>query len=136
MSNGASHHNKDDLSALSLACSVGSYDIVRLLMDEKAEIKVKDGRKKTPLMEAAEHNQPKIIKYLLDEAKVDIEARDEGKRTALLWAAERGNVEALQMLLENSANVDAKDEVRVRHSPHRTGWGRGFRPPAPPCRTD
>ena len=57
MSNGASHHNDDDLSALSLACTVGSYDIVRLLMDEKAEIRVKDGKKKTPLMEAAEHNQ-------------------------------------------------------------------------------
>ena len=76
VSNGASHHNDNDLSALSLACSVGSYDTVRLLMAEKAEIKVKDGGKKTPLMEAAEHNQPKIIKYLLDEAKVDIEARD------------------------------------------------------------
>ena len=59
VSNGASHHNSAHLSALSLACSVGSYDIVKLLMDEKAEIKVKDGMKKTPLMEAAEHNRPK-----------------------------------------------------------------------------
>ena len=48
VSNGASHHNNLDndktFSALSLACKVGSYDIVRLLMDAKAEIKVSVAR--------------------------------------------------------------------------------------------
>ena len=58
VSDGANHRNQEGLSALSQACKVGSYDLVRLLMEEKAEFKVNgEGRRKTPLMEAAENNQ-------------------------------------------------------------------------------
>ena len=106
------HHNSKNIFALHMACSVGSVDVVRLLINRGANVECRNELNQTPLMVAAEFNHSDIIKCLLEEGSADIEARDNDGMTSLLKASSKGHIEAAQMLGRNDADVYAVDQVR------------------------
>ena len=120
VSNKANHSNGSKISALSIACTAGSMELVKLLVEEGAEVnyletnnlKHKEGENiLTPLMCAARTNQSQIIQFLVEEAGADLETQDKEHRTALFWSLEgTSNVEALKMLLSLGANIHAKNK--------------------------
>jgi ankyrin repeat protein len=57
--------NNEGQTALMHSCIYGSGDIFTFLMENNADIKVKDKSGKTALDYAIEHNRPKMIKFLL-----------------------------------------------------------------------
>uniref|UniRef100_A0A8D0CCD8 Ankyrin repeat domain 35 n=1 Tax=Salvator merianae TaxID=96440 RepID=A0A8D0CCD8_SALMN len=69
-----------------------------------------DNNGRTPLMIAAQGNQPAVCSQLLQRgAKVDLVDK-EGK-TALILACENGSVESAELLLQNEANVGLVDRM-------------------------
>ena len=123
ISKDANHCNKSKVSALSIACGAGSLELVKLLIDEGAEVDSSgiDNLKKaqgdspgknilTPLMFAAKNDHAEIVEYLVKEAGAYIEAKDMEQKTALLWSLEGvPDANALKMLLKLGANPYAKD---------------------------
>ena len=108
------HHNSKNIYALHMACSAGSVDVVRLLVNKGANVECRNQLNQTPLMVASEFNHSEIIKCLLEEGGADIEARGDDGMTSLLKASSKGHIEAAQMLGRHNADVYAVDQVRTR----------------------
>jgi ankyrin repeat protein len=88
------------------AMSDHSSDIVRLLIDKKADVKAIDAGKFTTLNAATLGNDTATIRLLID-AGVDVNAPGGPGLTPLMNAAGNGNLEAVKMLLAKGAKVNA-----------------------------
>jgi ankyrin repeat protein len=113
----ASHCNETTL--LHGAASVGDVEMVRLLLDQGAEVDAKDGFGKTPLLHAAacgHANRLPLVSLLLERG-ADVNTKDVGGRTALhivmmwsnweLWSDTRAPL--VSLLLRQGADVNARD---------------------------
>uniref|UniRef100_A0A0G4HYK4 Uncharacterized protein n=1 Tax=Chromera velia CCMP2878 TaxID=1169474 RepID=A0A0G4HYK4_9ALVE len=98
-------------TALSLASENGHTDIVRLLVDAKANVDMEDKTsKKTALIWASENGHTDIVRLLVDaKANVDMQNKN-SKKTALLWASDNGHTDIVRLLVDAKANVDMQDQ--------------------------
>jgi ankyrin repeat protein len=130
---GADVNAKNELgkTPLMTAVSGGHTEIVKLLLENKANANVRDGNQdRTILMCAASQGHTEIVGLLLEfGANVNTRSRKgwladdlelgtfiipEG-RTALYIAAEKGHTNVVKILLEAGADVNAK--ARNKHTP-------------------
>jgi ankyrin repeat protein len=95
--------------------------IVRLLLDQGANIESRDEEGATPLMVAAEHGQSGVVRALLEKG-ADVEARDKYGFTALIGAACECAVidmpetlESMRLLLGKGANINAENKTGTTH---------------------
>ena len=95
-------------SLLFLAAEKGQLDVVRLLLDNKAQIEAKDSKARTPLSVAAGEGQKEVVELLLNN-KAQIEVKDRNERTPISLAAEKGHKGVAELLLEKKAITEAKD---------------------------
>ncbi|KAE8139806.1 ankyrin repeat-containing domain protein [Aspergillus pseudotamarii] len=90
------HHLSIDRIQTKLLISAskkGDEAIVKLLLENKADIESKDDEYgQTPLSWAAENGREEVVRLLL-ENKADIESKDKSGRTPLSWAAENSREE-------------------------------------------
>jgi ankyrin repeat protein len=94
-----------------LAAEKGSIELVQMLIEFNADVKVKDKFGRTALFYAIEANNENsdVVSVLLDNgADVNYEAND--RITPLLKAVEKGYREIARILLQKSANVHASIE--------------------------
>lgn len=89
--------NAAGYTGLMAAAERGRVDIVKLLLDHKADPNVAGRDAGTALMLAAENNQPEIVKLLLDRG-ADPNRQDHNGWTALLKAAYQGNAKCIEIL--------------------------------------
>lgn len=112
---GATVHLKDnrEQTALTLAAQNQYVGVMRLLIDNRAQVNAQDWEGRTPLMNALLErgygNRLEAIRLLLD-SKAAVDAQAIGGSTALMEAAELGDEAAVRLLLEAKANVRIKDE--------------------------
>lgn len=92
-------------TALIEAAASGQQSVVRMLLDKKADMTVKNWYG-TALHCAAESGQVASIIELLSSG-LDVDIKDRGGRTALHCATTQNHVRAMQALLDRGANVDA-----------------------------
>src|SRR5438046_7453633 len=95
---------------LSWAAWKGHTEVVKVLLDAKANAEVKDddlGR--TPLSWAAGNGHTEVVKVLLD-VKANVEAKDKYLRPPRRGAADE-HTEAVKVLLDVKANVEVKDNA-------------------------
>lgn len=107
------HRNVSDYTPLSLAASGGFVNIIKLLLDNGAEINSRTGSKLgiSPLMLAAMNGHVAAVKLLLDMGS-DINAQIETNRnTALTLACFQGRHEVVSLLLDRKANVEHRAKV-------------------------
>lgn len=101
----------NDYSALTFATMSGSADVVKLLLENKADIEEKvsyEGNEKTPLMIATSANRHQVVKVLLEQ-KADINARSpSNKWTAIMYGAERASIKTVRLLVEHGANLEGR----------------------------
>jgi ankyrin repeat protein len=105
--------------ALHVAVSSGFHEIVKLLIEEKANVHMKGSESildnqlerqnhLSPLEIATIKNYPAIIKSLV-EAKANINERNYLGLTLLMRAAKDGSYGALKVLMEEKADINRKD---------------------------
>lgn len=91
---------------------VGSYfgldAMVKLLLEKKAEVDLKDASDRTPLLWAAKNGHDTVVRLLLEE-KAEVDSKEASGRTPLSCAAENGHYTVVKLLLEWKAKVDLKD---------------------------
>jgi len=107
------HHK--NWSAVHQATQDGSLDILRLLVENGADIKVRT-HTKTPLLSAVSENRKNeagnyinIAQYLIEQG-ADINARiGSNLSSPLIYAAKNNQTEMVSLLLENGAELWAQD---------------------------
>ena len=104
---------QDDLSTpLHLAASEGRFKAAQLLLVNKANVVSRDRAGKTPLHLVSSAGRsdlrPRLAQLLLEHG-ADVNGTDEAHATPLHYASEHQRSDIAQILLDNSAQVDAKN---------------------------
>ncbi|MGE0634746.1 MAG: ankyrin repeat domain-containing protein, partial [Pseudobdellovibrionaceae bacterium] len=97
--------SKAELSALHLACRQGHSELVKLLIESKADLNVRDKNKGTPLHEACFRGHLQEAELLI-AAGADINATSKYLHTPLHDACENGHSEVVKLLIKAKANID------------------------------
>ncbi|KAF5638968.1 ankyrin repeat [Fusarium tjaetaba] len=119
----------DDLgrTPLSYMAKWGHGTLVRLLLDQRAELESRGAdyktfrtgcpERRTPLSFASEHGHPSVVELLLQrgatvDSRTEGDNRERSGRTPLSYAASEGHLDFVRMLLgEWNANSDAADGI-------------------------
>ena len=99
-------------------------DVVRLLLEFRAEVDRRDKWGKTPLIAAAKEGHDECVRVLLD-AGAAVDASEENGKGALYYACSAGHTSTVQLLLERGADVSARhgrDPFRPILSTSRAIW--------------
>jgi ankyrin repeat protein len=104
--------NRNKMTLLHLAVAKGYVKAVKLLLDNKANVNVRNITDATPLHDAALEGKIEMVKVLIANG-ADLNAVSDYLSTPLHIAASRGKVEIAKLLLENGADVNAKDKVGI-----------------------
>jgi ankyrin repeat protein len=96
-------------SPLHIACSEALYDIIKLLLNNDADVDLKDNWGQTPLSWAAVGGHKAVVRLLLDRS-ADVESKDIYGRTPLSWATKRGHEAVVKLLLDKGADINLKGE--------------------------
>ncbi len=90
------------------AASRGNRDLVKLLLNNGANVNAKGTNGHTALMLASiKESNTEMVKFLLDSG-ANVNAANRGGKTALMYASKQGNKEIVQLLLDKGANANAK----------------------------
>ena len=95
--------------ALVVAFRTGNTEIIKILMENGADVNIKNKYGTTSLTHAAWYGCTGLAKLLL-EYGADVDAKDNRGWTALMWASLIGNIEIFKLLLENGADLEAKND--------------------------
>lgn len=97
-------------SALHAACKTDMpLDLIALLVDNGAEVTLKNKNGNTPLHFAARIGYADIIEFLLEKG-ADINARNNKGNTPVQISTSNGKYVAFQSLVKNGANLDLKNQ--------------------------
>jgi ankyrin repeat protein len=86
----------------------GHIEVIKMLVEKGADVRVTTRGGKTPLHQASEKGHVEIAKLLLEKG-ADAMAADNDGWTPLHWASEKGDIEIVKLLLENGADVMVAD---------------------------
>jgi ankyrin repeat protein len=114
---------QDQSTPLILTSWQNHASIVKVLLDGKANVNIKNIHHRTALLWATVNNNTEISKLLLD-AGADPNVLSISKEIPLILAAVRGNVDIVRMLLDKGADVN---DVRTKTNslPLHFAAGRG-----------
>ena len=99
--------DEEGCTPLLLAVDFGHFEIVKILVSNRANLNATNFYDETPLGRAIEKGHYTITKYLLENgASVNV---DFGEESPLQMAIKEQNLEIIQMLLENGANPNFYD---------------------------
>jgi len=101
----------DGLNCLHLAIRSGSdnYEMIKLLVDGKAQVNAKTNNGDTPLHYASYMGYVKSASVLIESGAI-LEERGQNHSTPLHFAAREGQIEIVRLLLEKGALVNPKDK--------------------------
>uniref|UniRef100_A0A0G4FF66 Uncharacterized protein n=1 Tax=Chromera velia CCMP2878 TaxID=1169474 RepID=A0A0G4FF66_9ALVE len=88
----------------------GHTDIVRLLVDAKANVDMEDQDGMTAVMVASVNGHTDIVRLLVD-AKANVDMLNKHGNTALLVASDEGHADIVRLLVDAKANVDMQDRI-------------------------
>ncbi len=103
------HRDKLGRTALILGAEKGNLPVVKLLVEQKAELDIQENfNGRTALMIAINERRKDVARYLIDKG-ANVQLRDEFGITATILAAERSYVELVKMLVHRKADLNAQD---------------------------
>ena len=89
---------------LVVAAEAGDRQLVDKLLTNGAEIEWRDGRRRTALLAATQHNHVAVARLLISRG-ADVNAKDDISDSPYLLAGARGYVDILKLTLANGADV-------------------------------
>ena len=105
---------KMKMAPLYTFCRIGSFEAVKMLLNDNADIEEKNNYNWTPLHVASLNGHSEVVKLLLDK-KADIEAKQKDEGTPLHLASQNGHLEVVKLLLDKKADIEAK--TNLGHTP-------------------
>lgn len=109
-------------SAFHTVCALGLRSYAEMLLREGADINATNWRSRTPLMEAIEHAQVRMLRYLvLRGAAVDADG-DRGAQVLQMVVTRRSD-SMVQILLDGGAEVNAKTSHGIAALHEAAYWG-------------
>lgn len=100
--------DQQGFTPLHYACKKGARDIVKLLIENNADVNMASNTSVTPLHFAASLGNQEIIQCLLD-AGADVNATDKDGKSILIYSVLAKKVEAAKYLIGKGADVSIKD---------------------------
>ncbi|WP_342257708.1 ankyrin repeat domain-containing protein [Spiroplasma endosymbiont of Nomada ruficornis] len=101
---------KSRYTPLQIAVKNNNIEMVKLLLENHADIDAQDVDGCTPLHLVVECNNIEMVKLLL-ENHADVNLKDINGCTPLHWAVECNNIEIVKLFIENGADINAQDET-------------------------
>ncbi|XP_077372477.1 uncharacterized protein LOC144015900 [Festucalex cinctus] len=101
-------YDKQNRTALHLACARGNVAVVEFLIEKKAKINLGDNQNKTPLMKAVQEQHDACANILLKN-KADPNQLDSDENTALHLASSTPSISTVILLVKHGADVNAKN---------------------------
>ncbi|GAB1432885.1 ankyrin repeat domain-containing protein [Spirochaetota bacterium] len=107
----ASIRDKTGVPMANLAARAKHPNILKMLLEQGADINIQsDDRAYSPLMDAVQQGDSRLIDFLLEKgADPDLQSKD--GQTALVLAVGRNDVSAVKSLLQFGANPDLADNL-------------------------
>ena len=101
----------DGYTALQYSCKYGHVDIVRTLVNHKANVNAKTDSGDTPLTLAAGRGRDNVVHALLSDCRCQVDAKGQYGYTALHCSCIfYGHVDIVRTLVKNKANVNARTD--------------------------
>ncbi|XP_067235691.1 ankyrin repeat domain-containing protein 26 isoform X10 [Chanodichthys erythropterus] len=101
--------DKENRTALHIACACGHTDVVQFLVESKVKLNLCDNQNRSALMKAVQCEQDRSVSLLL-EHEADPNLVDINGNTALHLAARIPSLPVALQLLEHSANINAQNK--------------------------
>jgi ankyrin repeat protein len=102
-----SHTNNGNCALLS-ASKFGNFDLIRILIDLKANLNLKFHDGTTALMRASYYNYANIVGILLEHG-ASVNDTNKRNETPVYIASFRGNYDIVRVLIDHGANIDLED---------------------------
>ena len=99
---------RDGWTALMHAARDGHTEVVKLLIDNGADLNHKNNGGVTALRTAAREGRTEVVKLLIDNG-ADQNIKDVDGWTALMYAAWNGSTEVVKLLIDNGADLNHKN---------------------------
>ncbi|KAH6983913.1 hypothetical protein EDB80DRAFT_625396 [Ilyonectria destructans] len=93
----AENGHEDGRTPLSWAAQEGHEAVIKLLLENGADLESKDNSGWTPLSLAAQEEHEAVVKLLVEKG-ADLESKDNSGRTPLSWAAREGHAAVIKLL--------------------------------------
>lgn len=107
---------KDGITALIYAGAYGSFDIVKFLIANRADVNAENSEGQNVLAFAAssaytaailgKEDHEKMVRYLITEGNAKVNAVSKTGNTALIWAARNGHLNIVELLLKFDADIN------------------------------
>ena len=101
---------QDGYTALQYSCRYGHVDIVRTLVNHKANVNARTDNGDTPLTLAAKYKHDNVVNALLSDSQCLVDAKGQDGYTALHYSCRHGHVDRVRTLVNHKANVYAKTD--------------------------
>ena len=101
---------QDGYTALHYSCIYDHVDIVRTLVNYKANVNARTDSGDTPLTLAARHEHDIVVHALLSDSQCLVDAKGKDGYTALQYSCRYGHVDRVRTLVKHKANVNAKTD--------------------------
>lgn len=102
--------NSKQQTPLHIAAKNGHVDVVKILIQNGAQVRAKHHGGKTPLHLACQYGRFVVVKELIGYESASIHDTDDRMNTPLHLAAFWGNFGIVQYLINNKANVNSKND--------------------------
>ena len=99
---------KEDCTALWVAAAKGHFDVVRLLIEQNADVDGRTSTNSTPLRAAAFDGRLDIVRYLVENG-ADVNARNDFNSTPLMVTCYKGHPNVATYLVKHGANINLQD---------------------------
>ena len=94
---------------LHYACKEGNVNLVRTLIEHKADITAKNNQSNMPVHIAVKYDREEVILALITEFGCDTNIAGSNGWTLLHYACKEGNVNLVRTLIEHKADITAKN---------------------------
>ena len=99
----------EDCTALWIAAVKGHFDVVRLLIEQNAEVDGRTSNNSTPLRAAAVDGHLDIVRCLVENG-ADVNARNNFNSTPLMITCHSGHLDVASYLVKHGANINLQDD--------------------------